>query len=309
MSRFPSIPKMLSFSRKLLLQYLAVGWLPLLLIILFVLQNLFFIFWLHIVPDHILLRPVMSTLALGIILFGPAIFFSAWRRYLFLSIVSLLIALLFTVQFLYYSYAGGFLQVSALFCFGKGLTVLPTVKLLLTYKLLLFFLGFFIVIGVWVKIKRHHRKTPLLSFSQKVGAGLFLLMLVIMGYGYVIIEEYRERGTVQHLYRYEQLYDVNQLVSKVGIIHFSFGDLLTLAFRSHTANAEDVHSVQSWYQSQPQQTVPGKYFGLAKNENVIFIQVESLDNAVINQKINGQEITPYLNRLVQEGLYFSNYFT
>jgi phosphoglycerol transferase MdoB-like AlkP superfamily enzyme len=309
MSRFPSIPKMLSFSRKLLLQYLAVGWLPLMLIILFVLQNYFFISWLHITQDPYILRPIAASTALGILLFGPAILLNKWMRYLYLSIVSLLVALIFSFQFLYYTYSGGFLQASALFYVGEGLTVLGTVKTLLTYRLLLFFTGFFLVAGVWIWMRIRRRKESILLLKEKIGASILIVILVILGYGYVFFKEYREVGTVSHIYHYSELYDVNGLVSKIGILNFSLGDLLTLGFRNHTANAEDIHSVQSWYQSQPQQTVPGKYFGLAKGENVILIQVESLDNAVINEKINGQEITPYLNQFVREGLYFSNYYT
>ena len=34
-----------------------------------------------------------------------------------------------------------------------------------------------------------------------------------------------------------------------------------------------------------------------------------MENAIINKTINGQEITPNLNQLAKEGLYFNNYYT
>ena len=289
--------------------YLHVGWLPLLLILVFILQNYFFILWLHIRQDPYILRPIAASTALGILLFGPAILLNKWMRYVYLSIISLLVAIIFSFQFLYYTYSGGFLQASALFYVGEGLTVLGTVKTLLTYRLLLFFVGLFLVVGVWIWMRIRCRKAPLLLRKEKIGASILIAVLVILGYGYVFFKEYQEAGTITHIYQYSELYDVNDLVRKVGILNFSLGDILTLGFRSHAANAEDVYSVQSWYQAQTRPIASGKYFGLDKRENVILIQVESLDNAVINQKINGQEITPYLNRLVREGLYFSNYYT
>ncbi len=47
---------------------------------------------------------------------------------------------------------------------------------------------------------------------------------------------------------------------------------------------------------------------MAKGKNLIYIQVESLENFVIGKTVNGKEITPNLNKLVQKSLYFPNTF-
>jgi len=53
----------------------------------------------------------------------------------------------------------------------------------------------------------------------------------------------------------------------------------------------------------------GKYFGIAKNRNIIAIQLESFQQFLINKKYNGQEITPNLNELVKnDSIYFENYY-
>jgi phosphoglycerol transferase MdoB-like AlkP superfamily enzyme len=48
--------------------------------------------------------------------------------------------------------------------------------------------------------------------------------------------------------------------------------------------------------------------GLAKNKRVIMVQVESLQDFVINKKIEGQEITPNFNNLIATSDYFSNHY-
>lgn len=48
--------------------------------------------------------------------------------------------------------------------------------------------------------------------------------------------------------------------------------------------------------------------GIGNGKNLIVIQVEALQQFVINQKINGQEITPNLNRWINKSLYYDNYF-
>ena len=54
----------------------------------------------------------------------------------------------------------------------------------------------------------------------------------------------------------------------------------------------------------------GKLTGLGKDKDIIVLQVEALQNFVINLKYNGQEITPNLNRLINDksSVYYNNYF-
>lgn len=49
--------------------------------------------------------------------------------------------------------------------------------------------------------------------------------------------------------------------------------------------------------------------GLAEGKNLIMIQVESLQQFVINSKVNGAEVTPNLNKWIEKSLYFDNFFT
>ncbi|APM39968.1 LTA synthase family protein [Clostridium kluyveri] len=48
--------------------------------------------------------------------------------------------------------------------------------------------------------------------------------------------------------------------------------------------------------------------GIAKNKNLMMIQVEALQSFVINSSINGQEITPNLNRWIKRSEYFDNFY-
>lgn len=54
----------------------------------------------------------------------------------------------------------------------------------------------------------------------------------------------------------------------------------------------------------------GNLTGIAKDRNLIVIQVEALQNFVINLEYNGQEITPNLNKLIEDSasIYYDNYF-
>src|SRR5699024_7920416 len=59
--------------------------------------------------------------------------------------------------------------------------------------------------------------------------------------------------------------------------------------------------------SSNQQSV---YFDKTKNRNIIFISAESIQSFVIDNTLNGQEITPFLNELRTDSdtFYFENFY-
>jgi phosphoglycerol transferase MdoB-like AlkP superfamily enzyme len=129
---------------------------------------------------------------------------------------------------------------------------------------------------------------------------------VFFGYQYLFYKEKKEWGSASRLY--SDVYDLNALVGKIGIVNFSLEDTSKYILRSNLVTEKDKLFLESWAQSRQRQKSDKKYFGSQKAKNIIIIQVESLEGAVINQKINGQEITPNLNKLAGEGLYFDNYY-
>ncbi len=48
--------------------------------------------------------------------------------------------------------------------------------------------------------------------------------------------------------------------------------------------------------------------GKANNYNVILVTVESFSSSFINSQYNNAELTPNMNKLINQGIYFSNYF-
>ncbi|WP_315110201.1 LTA synthase family protein [Clostridium intestinale] len=70
----------------------------------------------------------------------------------------------------------------------------------------------------------------------------------------------------------------------------------------------DIQDVEAWLKDNREDLVDNEYKGIFKGKNIIFLQVESLENFVLNQKVYGQEITPNLNKLIQKSYYFNNIF-
>jgi phosphoglycerol transferase MdoB-like AlkP superfamily enzyme len=281
---------------------------PAVLVAIFIIQNYLFNLFLNIKDGLYFASNGIVTAALGILLFGPSLIVNKRFKYLYLGFVSLFVALIFAFQFLYYSYSGGFLQASALFYAGEGMTILATLKTLLDYRLIFFALGLFTVLAAWILSRYGLIGEYYFAKKEKLVVILVILALTGSGYAYIFLGKKVNIGDTHSVYKFSSLYDADGFVSKIGIVNFSLGDLLTETFHARKVNAAEVSLVAD-YKKKQSAPAEGYDFGLLKGRNLILIQVESLENAVIGQKLGGEEITPNLNALASRGMYFSNYYS
>ncbi|MEK7644196.1 MAG: LTA synthase family protein, partial [Patescibacteria group bacterium] len=288
--------------------YLFRARMPLALIALLVLQTHFFNIWLGLDPNQYLVRRTASAAALGFLLFGPAVLLKKKTGAWYLGVISSATAIIFICQFLYYSYSGGFLQPTAFFYLRQGLTVLDTVKTLLSFRLLVFLFGpIIVIIAGWWERREKISEPEELSKKDKIAISIVIFLAVTLGNGYLFLRETMEGGFT-YIYEYKRLFDVNLFVSKVGILNFSIGNIVASGLRADKATAAEIDFAKQWVKKHVKPPTAGEKFGVARGRNLIIIQIESFENAVINEKVNGQEITPILNKLVADGLYFSNYY-
>jgi lipoteichoic acid synthase len=75
-----------------------------------------------------------------------------------------------------------------------------------------------------------------------------------------------------------------------------------------TLNNDDKNKIEQWIANNDENLEPNEYFGIFKGKNIIFLQIESMENFVINRTANGKEITPFINKLIKNSLYFNNFY-
>lgn len=286
-------------------QYFYILFLPLTLILLFAAQNYAFNVWLDIAEKSYTLRLFFVSFALGAVIYGPSLLFLKKGKYIYLFFASFIVSLIFVAQFLYYRYSESFLGVSALKYMGQAPSVAGTAKSLLTPELLVFCANIFIVLAAFFLTFRKKYTELALSKWGKVIIVILMVFIVFFGYKFLLDAEKKEWGNTSRLYK--DVYDLNALVGKMGIINFSIEDAVKYFSRNKITNNEKSF-LESWSKNRITSETGGKYFGQAQGRNIILIYAESLENAVINQKIAGKAITPNLNKIASEGLYFNNYY-
>ena len=281
--------------------------LPVVLAGFFTIQNIFYNVWLGLYQAEYFTRLSAVTFSLGIILYLPAFFLKEKAKYVFLFCISIAISFLFVGQFLYFKYCQSFVQFSAIKYLWQIEGITGTIMAIATPHMLLFLANIFLVLIAFFIESRPAEKFAFAVLPAQKGA-IFLLILAVAfsGYLYLFHKEDQERGSTEGLYA--DIYDLNDLIAKAGVANFFIIDAAKYFLRSDSVSESDKNSAGEWVKAKQKTGNSAKYFGSLKNKNLIIIQVESLETSLINKKIYGQEITPSLNKILKEGLFFDNYY-
>ncbi|MGJ9382482.1 LTA synthase family protein [Salipaludibacillus sp. CF4.18] len=105
-------------------------------------------------------------------------------------------------------------------------------------------------------------------------------------------------------------FDRELLVKNVGIYNYHLYDAyLHTNARAHRvlASEEEFSRINDSIGEKNDLSQLDSY-GIAKGKNVILIAAESLQNFVINNTVNGEEITPFLNELISDSIYFEEFY-
>ncbi len=107
-------------------------------------------------------------------------------------------------------------------------------------------------------------------------------------------------------------FDRNYLVKYLGAYNFTIYDVIQNIKSSSQralASRSDITDVENYVKANHTPANP-QYFGKAKGMNVIYVSLESFQNFMIDYKIDGQEVTPFLNSLAHDNntFYFDNFY-
>ena len=98
-----------------------------------------------------------------------------------------------------------------------------------------------------------------------------------------------------------------------GMLLFYLREATLLAAREEEEKVfgEDVQAVKDWFDSHWEERGERddevlNYYGAAEGKNLIVLQVEALQEIAIGKTVNNQEITPNLNRIKEESVYYPN---
>ncbi|SDX39230.1 LTA synthase family protein [Paenibacillus sp. CF384] len=168
---------------------------------------------------------------------------------------------------------------------------------------------------------RSNRRTPMqLSYLKPNRLRIAIRRLVagialfIMGFMLVYVPVHKAKQTWA-----AELFTGNwwnlSLYNVTGVLGFHGYDLYRYAnehwFQNSSVTAEQITEAKQWFETRAAQRKAlesDALFGKYKGKNVILLQLEAFQSFVINQRMNGVEVTPNINKLIGSSIYFSNFY-
>ncbi|WP_054955472.1 LTA synthase family protein [Paenibacillus dakarensis] len=270
------------------------------------------------------MNPVDYIIAVGSLLLVS--FWTFWLppkgRIASLMLLNLIITGFIYSDLVFYRYFEDFITVPVLMQAGQVGSLGESIRSLIHWQDLFFFIDWIILVPVTASILFRKRRVsnysvqPLANarsrsniMTRRLIAGTLTLILGCV-LTFVPIKAASKTWAVG-------LFESNwwnvTLYNVTGIIGFHGYDIYRyakdhLGLQPVLAQEAKDHN-QLWFdKARGDRTVRDDNFGKYKDSNVIMIQVEAFMNFVVNQTINGQEITPNFNKLLQESMYYSNFY-
>ena len=180
------------------------------------------------------------------------------------------------------------------------------VENVLQLKDLVYIIAPLILIGVHLKLKKknYYKKVELKTERRKrtvktlsVSGVLLVVFLLTLSSLDVsrLVKQWNKEYVVMRFGIY--VYQANDLVTSVQ-------PKINSMFGYDKASKE----VTDYFAERGDNTETNQYTNIFNGKNVIVIHAESMMNNVIGLTFNGQEVTPNLNKLAADGMYFSNFY-
>lgn len=248
----------------------------------------------------VLINPLGTTL----LLFGLAFYFKRSRFfYPVLMGIDIANTLLLYLNVIYYREFTDFMTIATMTGYSKVNQGLSGSSLALTNLHDVFYWLDIVVILLLMLFRKIKFDTR--AFSHRLAFAFTSVSLVVCGLNLMVAEMDRP----QLLGR---TFDRVYIVKYLGLDAFTGYDLVKSEHVSQmrkSATKSQLKTVEKF--TKEHYAAPNKkLFGIAKGRNVIVIHLESFQQFLIDKKINGQEVTPFLNSLYhgQDTYAFSNFF-
>lgn len=233
-------------------------------------------------------------------LLGISFFFSKKIRIVFMLIMYTILTGVLFGNILYYRFYIDYVTVPVLFQFQNvgGLSQ-STVELLRWTDPLLVVDIIILIFGA-IKLVDKSKFISKKQHRASLAISIMLILAVLVG------------GEVEDPNLYKKTYDRELLVKTIGSFNYHVYDILfnsKMLVQSAFAESNDIHRVESYLKKENNSSLSkSSYHGQAKGKNLILISLESTQQFVLNRKVNGEEITPFLNKLIKDSYYFPNFY-
>lgn len=245
---------------------------------------------------------LINPLGSAVLFLAVAFLFKRKRRLTALIIIYSLMTFLLFANAVYYRFFSDFITLPTISQTQNFGDLGGSVLTLLKPTDLLFFVDIFVLIYIRFS-KRINFQSGKVGFKMPAAviAAAIVLSIVNLQLAEADRPDLLSRG-----------FDRSYIVKYLGMYNYTIYDSVkTFEASSERASADssdiaEIINFTNSFSAQPNE----KYFGKAKDMNVIYLHLESMQSFLIDYELEGEQVTPFLNSLVKNKntMYFDNFY-
>lgn len=245
---------------------------------------------------------VFNPLSSALLFLGFALFAKGKKSFIWMIVIDSLLSILLYANIVYYRFFNDFITLPTLTQTKNFGDLGQSIGALLKPYDFLYFVDIIILI---VLVSAKLVKPEPIKVKRKSVFAVLVAAIITLSVNLGLAELDRPQLLTR-------TFDRNYIVKYLGMYNYTIYDAI-LSSKSSTqralADTSDLTEVENYAKATYASPNP-EYFGKAKGKNVIFIALESFQTFAIDYKLNGQEVTPFLNSMTRDKntFYFNNFF-
>lgn len=259
--------------------------------------------WAFFITESLSLSTLLA-ISFTLIFYSIALLFKGRTRLWVTLILSTILTGLLIADLMYFRGFSNFLSIYLLKQTSNLDNLGSTIISMMRVYDILFFLdllvGFILLFKLKTNGKRITRKVPLFVLLVALAAGF----ISYAHYQYDIVEKGQNNIVFRVCWTPT---DTMRNLSPIGY-HVYDSYVYFKENQSIQLSNNQQEEIATWYAENQEKSPDNELKGLLRGKNLILLQVESLENFVLKQSYDKQEITPTLNRLLQNSIYFPNFY-
>ncbi|MCY7784267.1 MULTISPECIES: LTA synthase family protein [unclassified Bacillus (in: firmicutes)] len=241
---------------------------------------------------------LINPLSFILPLFGIGLLLKENKQRVFLLVANLVLTVILISNTIFYGFYIDFITIPVLFQASNMSDMGSSVKELFNPLFIALFADLAFLLLLARKEKRPQIKAAPRTIKRYYAASCGMVLCTLA------LAEVQQPKLLAHTF------DREMLVKSIGLFQFHIYDTISQTVNISAkafADEDSMTAIKNYTEadySKPDQ----RKFGLAKGRNVIFVTLESTQSFVLNKKVNGKEITPYMNDLIKKSYYFDHFY-
>lgn len=280
------------------------------MLILFVLAGIFNDFSLRVltIGDAFKLKPIISSVSIILIVSILALFSNYKNRNYVYILLSGVFGLLSGGNYLYYKHYNSFLSFSLLKQFNQLSEMEGAFIKTLDIKVIIFFVPTLVLILIFKKLKK-------LEFFQKIETTKkkkevihpFMLGTAILTILFLTLSS-------TDISRLVKQWNRPYLVDQLGIYSYATADIVKTTIANNESKIKEVNKdkfktkLEFLVEKNINTLDTNEFTNIFRGKDVYVIHYESAQSFPMGLEFSGGEVTPFLNKMSQEGIYFDNFY-